>query len=243
MASMKKNRTFISPGHENETLKPKWHSASSFWAAWIRWTLAFSKDRYCQCNRSQTERTLTVQGYKASLVPRSCWCLVALGYASKFKSYILWSVGSADKNESHSSLFSLICLVSSSPLSAPYKLHCRWRNSWKSVDVNIKDLSVGKAGAQMVHWNQFKFIKARRCIKASATPGEHTEDRMLMGLMVMAELLSARDGGRLDRLMTALLRNNQLDAQTPGWRWCAWTLTCVWVRVRRRANSRIKAVL
>ena len=49
----------------------------------------------------------------------------------------------------------------------------------------------------MVHYNQFKFIKVRQMIKANKTLGEHTEDRMLMGLTVMAELLSVQMVGGL----------------------------------------------
>lgn len=65
----------MSPSCESKTLKPKCHSAGCLCAVWIRCILAFSKDRYCQCNRFQisVELTVTVRNYEAGLVPGSDW--------------------------------------------------------------------------------------------------------------------------------------------------------------------------
>lgn len=68
MASIKKiGRDFISHSYESKMLKPKCHSVGSFSAVWIMCILAFSKDRYRQCNRFQisVEPTVAVYNYKS----------------------------------------------------------------------------------------------------------------------------------------------------------------------------------
>lgn len=65
-----------------------------------RCILAFSKDTYCQFNRYWifVELTVTVYNFKASVLPRSCCCPLAIRYTFPSKyyiCYILWSVGQA----------------------------------------------------------------------------------------------------------------------------------------------------